>query len=126
MANQVTDNTFEAEVLQCDLPVLVDFWAPWCGVCKVQSPTISNLHRSKGDEINVYGVVVDYGSVEELEAYVEREEIDYPLLLGTWEMAGYFRVNSFPTLYFLDEEATIRRNVIGYTTGLGIRGRLLF
>ncbi|MFU8807418.1 MAG: TlpA family protein disulfide reductase [Bradymonadaceae bacterium] len=107
-------------------PTVLYFWAPWCGVCKVQSPAISSLHRNRGDDVNVYGVVVDYGSVEELEAYIEREEIDYPVLLGTWEVAGYFRVESFPTLYFLNEDGEIRRNVIGYTTGLGLRARLLF
>jgi peroxiredoxin len=107
-------------------PTLLYFWAPWCGVCKVQSPTLSSFHKSKGDDVNVYGIVIDYGSVEEIKAFIEREGIEYPVLLGTWETSGYYRVNSFPTLYYLDAEGQIRRTVIGYTTGLGLRARTWF
>jgi len=40
---EFTDDTFETEVLKADQPVLVDFWAPWCGPCKLLTPTIEEL-----------------------------------------------------------------------------------
>jgi len=56
---EVTDKTFEQEILQSELPVLVDFWAGWCGPCKALAPTIDALAVSYAGKLKVAKVDVD-------------------------------------------------------------------
>ena len=73
---KITRENFEQEVLKSDKPVLIDFWAQWCGPCRMLSPTISEIAEEYKDKVKVCKVNVD-------------EEGD---------LAAMFRVSSIPLL----------------------------
>ena len=59
MATAVTESTFEQEVLQSETPVLVDFWAEWCGPCHAVAPVLEKIAEERKDEVKLVKVNID-------------------------------------------------------------------
>ncbi|MBT6122622.1 MAG: thioredoxin [Candidatus Puniceispirillum sp.] len=56
---KTTDSDFSTQVLQADKPVLVDFWAEWCGPCKAIGPALEEISETKGDSLSIVKLNID-------------------------------------------------------------------
>ncbi len=86
---QFTDDNFETEVLGAETPVLVDFWAEWCGPCLMVAPTIDELANEYEGKIKVGKVDVDKSA----------------------KIAGQYNVQSIPTVILFDKGQPVERMV---------------
>ena len=72
----VTDNNFQSEVIESDTPVLVDFWAPWCGPCRLVAPVLEEI-ASERDDVRIVKLNVD----ENQQTAAQFEVLSIPTML---------------------------------------------
>ena len=87
MANDVTGETFDQEVLQSEKPVLVDFWAEWCGPCHAVSPVLERIVEERGDELKLVKVNID--EEQELAMRYGVQSIPLMILFKDGQPAGH-------------------------------------
>jgi thioredoxin 1 len=95
---EVSDGNFETEVLKSDKPVLVDFWAPWCGPCRAIAPIIEELVKEYGDQVKFTKCNVD----------------DNPVT------PGQYGIKAIPTLIFFNDG-----KVVNQITGMVAKSKLV-
>lgn len=103
MALQITGNNFEAEVLQSPVPVLVDFWATWCGPCRMVSPIVDQIAEETAGSAKVCKVDVDADANQEL--------------------VSRFNIRSIPTLLFF-KNGKLADTLVGATSKDNIMAHL--
>jgi len=87
MSTTISEATFRADVLESPLPVIVHFWAPWCGLCRVVSPLLNRFQDEWGSDVRV----VDINADENL------------------RLANLYHLTTLPTLLFFEQGAVTRR-----------------
>lgn len=104
-----------------DRPVLVYFFAPWCTYCAISSDNLRRLRRIRDEEsLKIITVVLEWQDLTEVQEYVDRHELDLPVVLGDRRIAQNWHVYAFPTYYVLDSHQRIKRRDLGYSTQLGL------
>lgn len=104
--------------------VLVHLWATWCGVCRMELGALAAVHAGLGPDEALVTIVADSDDPAAVAAFVKEHAIVYPVLLGTDEVIRAFRVNAFPTSYYLDGNGNIRSQAVGMSTRLAMKARL--
>jgi peroxiredoxin len=102
-------------------PALVHFWAVWCPICKLEEGNIEAL----SSDYQVITVAMQSGSDMEINSYLQEQGLSFEAIADPYgEIATQWGVRGVPASFVLDGDGTIRFASVGYSTGLGLRGRL--
>lgn len=97
---------------------LLYFFAPWCRVCNWSIGSLESLGETN---LNIVPVAMDYESLEEVEAFVAKHNIDVDVALGNSQIGQMFGIQGYPSYYLLDENQQVIAKHFGYTTSTQIK-----
>ena len=107
--------TFDQTVSNSNVPVLVDFWATWCGPCKIETPWLVEFQNQYGAQgLQIVGVAMDDSGKDEIARFAKNMGMNYPVLLGK-EAVGdaYGGVPALPESFFVGRDGKIVDKIMG-------------
>jgi cytochrome c biogenesis protein CcmG/thiol:disulfide interchange protein DsbE len=96
--------------------VLVDFWATWCGPCKLEVPHLVDLYANYNDQgFEIIGIALDNGGADVVAPFVRDNGVNYPIVIGNREVAMAFGgLTAIPTAFLIDKSGNIVKKYVGY------------
>jgi thiol-disulfide isomerase/thioredoxin len=96
--------------------VLLDFWATWCGPCRMAIPELVELQNEYEDDLVIIGISLDQPYTQQnLEPFIESYGINYPIVLGNIEVVeAYGNIRGIPTSFVINREGEIVNKFTGY------------
>lgn len=105
-------------------PLMINFWATWCGPCRLEMPLLQEYSLAHEDSLEVLAVNVGESS-EEVQVFVDEMGLDLPVLLDqTNSVENLYRVRGLPSTFFIDRDGIIRYEHIGLLSEGQLRGYL--
>ena len=97
--------------------IIVDFWATWCPPCRNSIPALSRLYEKYHDRgFMVLGISVE--DVNTLVQYRDKQQVPYPILVGTKDVVQAYEVTAIPKMLFFDKKGAVRKTQTGYSPEL--------
>ena len=94
-------------------PIILNFWASWCGPCKMEMPELQEFYEEYGEEIHFLLVSVD-DSVDTAKDFIEKEGYTFPVYFDTTSMGAYtYGASSIPLTFFIDAEGNLTAYYMG-------------
>ncbi|MCF6262037.1 MAG: TlpA family protein disulfide reductase [Xanthomonadales bacterium] len=103
--------------------VVVYFFAPWCKICSLSMHNLVDVAAKRDPDLVILALGVEYQQESEIWAFVDKHELQMPVLLGGSQQMIDWKIQAFPTYYVLNEAGQIISRSVGYSTELGIRWR---
>jgi cytochrome c biogenesis protein CcmG/thiol:disulfide interchange protein DsbE len=96
-------------------PLVINFWASWCGPCRMEAPDLRKLYLKYQKQLDFYAVnVTSNDDPDNAKAFVDAYKLPFPIPMDTkGEVAGQYRINAFPTTFLIDKQGVIRQKIVG-------------
>lgn len=98
-----------------DKPLIINFWASWCGPCDIEAPDLMKIYDKYKDQVDLYAVnVTKYDTVRGAKDFVKEKGLTFPILMDKEGKAGDdYKVYAYPVSFIVDQDGVIRDRIEG-------------
>ncbi|WP_191567657.1 TlpA family protein disulfide reductase [Metabacillus idriensis] len=97
-------------------PLVINFWASWCGPCKLEAPELVKLYTKYNQQVQIYAVnITGSDSLEGAQSFTENYGLNFPVLLDTNNVVSKkYNITAIPSTFFVNKDGVIIDQIMGY------------